>query len=114
MSEEIALAIADENNRQRQSERELLLADNAALLEIALRAGQVQTYEQAMADAAALKAEHPGAALLAERDALLAVLRLARAGFGTEEDITRGFAFDPVALTGAIRRYDDLIKTRAE
>lgn len=62
-----------------------LLADNAALLEIALRAGQVQTYEQGMADVAALKAEHPGTTLLAERQHLL---RIALAAWKISEEVS--------------------------
>lgn len=54
-----------------------------------------------------VKAKHPGAALLSELEAARTVIQLARAGFGTEEDIGRGYAFDPVALTAAIRRYDE-------
>jgi hypothetical protein len=53
-----------------------------------------------------IAATHPGAALMAELDAARAVVEQARRGFGTEADIERAYAFDPVALTAAIRRYD--------
>lgn len=62
--------------------------------------------------------EHPrGAVLLAEveqlrreLDAARAVVVAARRGFGVEEDIARAHAFDPNALTTAIRRYDAIRK----
>lgn len=50
--------------------------------------------------------EHPGAALLAELTAARDVVEATRRGFGTEEDIRRAHAFDPVRLTAAIRAYD--------
>lgn len=47
--------------------------------------------------------------LLAELEAARAVIDQARRGFGTEADIERAWAFDPVALCAAIRRYDACI-----
>jgi len=87
MSEEVALANANAadlaaarstiDGQRRLIER--LKADNAALLGVAKRAHQMLPYDVAMADVALLKAEHPGAQLLAENTELRGALDVALA-----------------------------------
>lgn len=64
-----------------------------------------------LADADVKRFETPGAvALLAELDAAREIVAIARRGFGTDEDIRRAHAFDPVRLTACIRAYDAVVK----
>lgn len=51
-----------------------------------------------------------GKAMLAELEAARAVVSIARRGFGTNADMLRAWAFDPVALSRAIVVYDEAVK----
>jgi hypothetical protein len=110
MSEEVAMAIHDIAYWQRRAEA--AEADAAALRELY---DDVQRWRESGGDVRELRyvletadrvQSGAGEALLAELTAARLVVMMARRGFGSNADMARHKAFDPVALQGAIVAYD--------
>lgn len=91
---------------------ELIADDNESLCNCGVL---LPLFERNVRDIKALlAADHLGAALLTELEAARTVIAIARRGFGIAVDVLKAEAFDPVALTHAIERYDAARSQAAE